>query len=219
MRNSAAAVTMVCLFAPALHAGNDVEIIASGGPSFPLRGLERLVGIGYRIAGSVQFDLNENVGLVFTSGFMRWRFDSDRINAAMAGEGLAQGYAVRGPFQSVPVMLGARLILDGSAVRPYIGIMGGAYFLRWSMAGTQTTGGTTTSLASVTRSWTEPATSLDAGLLIALGGDLWVDLGGSYSAFSNSANRVDPAAVLGQSAIATNTASQVSVSAGFRLVL
>jgi hypothetical protein len=208
---------LVTLSFPVL-AGNLVEISVAGGPSFPMRGLEKLVGSGYRISGYIQFDLNDNIGLALTSGFMRWKFNSGRINAAAAHAGIAQGFEVRGPFQSIPVMLGARLTFDGSTIRPYIAIMGGAFFLKWTLTGTHA-GGTPAAIATHSNTWTEPATSFDAGLLVGLGGDMWLDLGGSYTAFSNSQDRIESPQLGGQKLVTSNTATQIAVQAGIRFIL
>lgn len=218
MRRFVSLVLVIVSFALPLRAGNQIEISVLGGPSFPLRGLEKLVRTGYRVGGYIQFDLNENIGLALTSGYMRWKFDSGRINVAAAKAGVAQGFDVRGPFQSIPVMLGARLTFDGSAVRPYIAIMGGAFFLQWTLTGTHT-GGSPASIPTHGITWTEPATSFDAGLLVGLGGDTWLDLGGSYTAFSNSQDRIESPELGGQKIVTSNTATQIAVQAGIRFIL
>ena len=201
------------------RAGSEFELSVLGGPSFPLRGLEKLVGTGYRVGGYFQVNLNDNIGLAVTSGYMRWRFDSGKINAAAAAAGKEQGYDVRGPFQSIPVMLGARLTVDGSSIRPYFAIMGGAFFLQWRLSGTQDAGGVTTAIPVHGLTWTEPAACFDAGLLVRLGGDTWLDLGGSYTAFSNSQDRIESPLLAGQKLVSSNTAGQIAVQAGVRVIL
>jgi hypothetical protein len=218
MRRVICLLCVTLCIAISVRAGNQFEISVLGGPSFPMRGMEKLVGPGYRVGGTIQYNLNENIGLAITSGYMRWKFDSGKINGAAAAAGVAQGFDVRGPFQSIPLMLGARLTFDGSVVRPYIGIMGGAFFLQWTLTGTHA-GGSPAAIPTHGVTWTEPATSFDAGLLVGLGGDAWLDLGGSYTAFSNSHDRIESPQLAGQKLVTSNTATQIAVQVGIRLIL
>jgi hypothetical protein len=208
-------VTLLLLRGPA-YAGSDFELSLIGGPSFPLRGLDKLVRTGYRVSGSLQLNLNDNIGLLVTSSYMRWKFDSGRVNTTAGVMGVPQGFDLAGAFESIPVMFGARLTFDGSVIRPYLAIMGGASFLRWTVRGSHA-GGTPETIISHGLQWTEPSTSLDAGLLVGLGGSAWLDLNGSYTAFSNSRDRIESPQLAGQKLITSNTASQVAVQAGLRI--
>jgi hypothetical protein len=97
--------------------------------------------------------------------------------------------------------------------------MGGAYFLHWTLSGTNAATGIPVEIPSESRTWTEPAMGIDAGLLVAVGGDLWIDLGGMYTAFSNGKDRIESAEFWGRKIVKANTGTHVAVYGGIRLVL
>jgi len=119
-----------------------------------------------------------------------------------------------GPFQAIPLTVGARVTFDGQLLRPYLGISGGACLLHWRFAGTSPVTGLP---GEYTSTWTEPVVSVEAGLMVVLSGSLTLDVGGIYTAYSNAEDRVDPAEFLGVKIAEFNTATFVGVQAGLRV--
>jgi opacity protein-like surface antigen len=197
-----------------LHAENIAGISAGAGPAFPLRGVRRLLGTGYGGTGSIDFLLNDNISIVARGGYFRWQFNNERFNTWVAATGGRTAPDAGGPFQAIPVTVGARFTFDGSPVRPYFGLAGGACLLHWKIAGTSPATGLPGGYSST---WTEPAMSVEAGLTLVLSGRLTFDVGGTYTAYANAEDRVDPSDFLGVRIAEFNTATFVGVQAGFRV--
>jgi opacity protein-like surface antigen len=214
MHRVTAALLTALISLNSLHAENLAGISAGAGPAFPLRGVKRLLGTGYGGTGSIDFLLNDNISIVARGGYFRWQFNDDRFNTWVATIGGGKVSDAGGPFQAIPVTVGARFTFDGPLVRPYFGLAGGACLLHWKIAGTSRTTGLPGGYSST---WTEPAMSVEAGLLFVLSGGLTLDVGGTYTAFSNAGDRVDPSDFLGVRIAEFNTATFVGVQAGLRV--
>ncbi len=214
MHRVTAALIALLISVAAVHAENLVGVSAAAGPVFPLRAVKRLLGTGYEGTGSIDFPLNGNISIVACGEYCRWQFSNDRINTWAGANGGGKVSGASGPFQAVPVTVGARFTFDGPHVRPYFGLSGGPCFLHWKFSGTSPV----TGLAGETSStWTEPAMSVEAGLIVVLTGGLTLDLGGIYTACSNADDRVEPADFLGMRIADFNTATFVGVQAGLRV--
>jgi hypothetical protein len=215
MQRFAATIFLAVVSMTALHAENQIGLSAGAGPAFPIRGIERMFGIGYGGSGSIDFFLNDNISVVARGGYFRWQFSSDRINASVAASGGVTGFDVRGPFQAIPVTVGARFTFDGEFLRPYFGLAGGACFLHWRIAGSAAAPGAQPASGGLSGTWTEPAMSVDAGFMFVLSHSLRLDIGGTYTAFSNADDRIEPSEFLGMKITGANTATFVGVQAGF----
>jgi hypothetical protein len=209
-----AASLFILLITTTLHAEGQIGISAGAGPVFPVRDLRRMFGTGFGTTASIEFSLNDNISLLARGGFFRWEFSSDRINASVAANGGRTGYDVSGPFQAVPAMLGARFTFDGPLIRPFVGFSGGACFLHWRMGGVTSAPDAPVSGGDFSRTWSEPAISVDAGVMVILSACLKLEVGGIYAAFSNADDRIDPSEFLGRKITGLNTASFVGVHAG-----
>jgi hypothetical protein len=213
MRRILAAMLMAAASWTTLRADDGFGISAAAGPAFPVRAIKRMFGVGYGGTVSIDFLLNDNISIIARGGYFRWQFNSDRINSSVAEDGGEPGYDVRGPFQAIPVQLGARLTFDGAFLRPYFGLSGGACFLHWQLAGSTSAAGATVPSGEFSGTWTEPAMSVDAGFMFVLSHSLTLDVGGIYTAFSNAQDRIEPADFLGR-ITGVNTATFVAVQAG-----
>lgn len=200
-----------------LRAEDGIGVSAGAGPAFPIRGIKKMFGTGYGGTGSIDFLLNDNISVVVRGGYFLWQFNSDRINASIAASGRAAGFDVSGPFQAIPAMIGARFTLDGAFVRPYFGLSGGACFLHWRIAGSTSAPGAPFPSGEFSGTWTEPAMSIDAGLMFVLSRSLRFDIMGIYTAFSNADDRMDPSQFFGGNIAGVNTATFVGVQAGLNV--
>jgi len=219
MRRLARLIVLLTVAGTALSAENQAGLTLGGGVALPVRGIRTMFRAGYEATGALELPLNNNISLLFRSGYVHWQFNSARINTSLAAMGAQGSVNIAGPFQAVPAMFGARLTFSGSFLRPYVGGSGGAYFLRWSAAGSSTVPGAGTQSGSLASTWTEPAMSLDAGILLAVGSGVSLDIAGTYTAFSNSDDKVEPADLLGVRIAGANTASFVCLQAGVRVEL
>lgn len=201
-----------------LRAENRIGVSAGAGPAFPIRGMKKMFGTGFGGTGSIDILLNENISVVVRGGYLRWQFNSDKINGSVAAGGGTPGFDVSGPFQAIPVMLGGRLTFDGEFMRPYFGLSGGACFLHWKIAGSNSSPGAPVPYAESSGTWTEPAMSVDAGLKFVLSGTLTLDIGGIYTAFSNPNDRMEPSEFFGVKITGASTASYAGVQAGVNVV-
>ena len=200
----------------ALHGENLAGFSASAGPAFPVRALRRLLGTGYAATGSIDFPLNDNISIVARGEYCRWQFSGETINTWLGASGGEMVSGAGGPFQAIPVTIGARVTFDGPLVRPYFGLSGGTCFLHWRFTGRPAA----TGLPAEGRStWTEPAMNIEAGLIVAITGGLTLDLGGTYTACSNADDRVEPSNILGMKIAGFSTATFAAVQAGVRVAL
>jgi opacity protein-like surface antigen len=198
-----------------VRADNLFAVSVGAGAALPVRSLRRILSSpGYGGTGTVDFFLNDNISILASGGYYTWRFSSDRVNSMLAASGAAAGYNVSGPFQAVPVLIGARLTFDGETVRPYFGIAGGACFLRRNFSGSTSAPGAAVPSGDFPLTWTEPAMSVDAGLKFVLTRGLTLDIGGIYTAFSNADDRVEPAEFFGTKLAGFNTATYFGIQAG-----
>jgi hypothetical protein len=197
-----------------LRAENGIGISAGAGAAFPIRGIKTMIGTGYGGTGSIDVLLNDNISVVVRGGYFLWQFSSDRINAAIAASGRAPGFAVSGPFQAVPAMIGVRFTLDGAFLRPYFGLSGGACFLHWKIAGNTSAPGAPYPSGEFSGTWTEPAMSVDAGMMFVLSRRLRLDIVGIYTAFSNADDRIEPSQFFGGKITGVNTATFIGMQAG-----
>ena len=202
-----------------LIAEDQVSLSLGGGAAFPVRGIRTMFRAGYGATGVLEVPLNANISLLLRGGYVHWQFNATKINTSLAAVGAQGEVSVTGPFQAVPAMFGARLTFSGSLLRPYVGGSGGAYFLHWRAAGSSTVQGAAVQSGSPAATWTEPAMSLDAGILVAMGSGVSLDIAGIYTAFSNSDDRVEPADLFGARIAGANTASFVCLQAGVRVEL
>ena len=214
MQRFSALLLLAVVAVTMLHAESWIGISAGAGPAFPLRGIKRMLGTGYGGTGSIDLLLNDNISVVFRGGYFRWGFNSDRINASAVADGAAAGFDVSGPFQAIPAMIGARITFDGALLRPYVGLSGGACFLHWRIAGSTSARGAPFPSGEFSSTWTEPAMSIDAGLKLVLSRSLTFDIQGSYTAFSNADDRMEPSEFFGVKITGLNTATFVGVQAG-----
>ena len=214
MRSLPALLFIQLLSVVAFRAESQVGISVGAGPVIPIRNLRRIMGTGLGTTGSIDIHLNDNISILARGGFLRWGFSSDRINASVAANGGGTGYDVSGPFQAVPALLGGRVTFDGALVRPFVGISGGACFLHWRMGGGTTAPDAPVSGGDFSRTWTEPAISVDGGVLFVLSEGVKLELGGIYTAFSNADDRIDPTELVGRKITGLSTASFVQVQAG-----
>jgi hypothetical protein len=217
MQRLPATILLAVVSLSMLRAENLIGISAGAGPAFPIRGIKKMFGTGYGGTGSVYFLLNDNISLVVRGGYFQWQFDSDRINASVAAGGGTPGLDVRGPFQAVPAMIGARFIIDGAILRPYFGLSGGACFLHWRITGRTSAPGAPFPSGEFSGTWTEPAMSIDAGLMFVLSRRLTFDIMGIYTAFSNADDRTEPSQFFGGKITGFNTATFVGVQAGLNV--
>lgn len=213
MRRVLAAALLAAASLTTLHADDRFGISAGAGPAIPVRAIKRMFGVGYGGTASIEVLLNDNISVIARGGYYRWQFSSSKVNASVAEDGGEPGYDVRGPFQAIPVQLGARLTFDGAFIRPYFGLSGGACFLHWRMAGSNSAAGGSVPSGEFSSTWTEPAMSVDAGFMFVLSHSLTLDVGGTYTAFSNAEDRIEPADFLGR-ITGVNTATFVALQAG-----
>ncbi|HTY59570.1 MAG TPA: hypothetical protein VMF59_12175 [Bacteroidota bacterium] len=213
LRFSAALLTAFVSLS-ALHAENQFEISLAGGPAFPVRGLKQLVGTGYAATGVMSVLLNDNISVLAQGCYARWQYSSEKINASAAAAGGATGYSASGPFQALLLTVGGRLTFDGALVRPFFGFSGGVGFLHRRFSGLAAPPGSSVSSGNFTSSWTEPAISIDAGLKFVLSSSMTLDLGGTYTAFSNADDRIEPREFMGTPITGVNTATFIGVQAG-----
>ena len=216
MRRILATALLAAASLTSLRADDRFGISAVAGPAIPVRAIKRMFGVGYGGTVSIDVLLNDNISIVARGGYFRWQFRSDRINSSVAEDGGEPGYDVRGPFQAIPVQLGARLTFDGAFLRPYFGLSGGACFLHWRMTGSTSAPGAPVPSGEFSSTWSEPAMSVDAGFMFVLSSSLTLDVGGTYTAFSNAEDRIEPADFLG-TITGVNTASFVAVQAGLNV--
>ena len=219
MRRFACLTALLIAVNCGVFADNQVGLSLGGGAAFPVRGIRTMFRTGYGATGVLEVPLNDNISLLLRGGYIRWQFNSLKVNTSIAALGGEPGVSITGPFQAVPAMFGARLTFGGSLLRPYLGGSGGAYFLHWSAVGSSTAVAAGTQSGSFVGTWTEPAMSLDAGILLSLGTGVSLDIAGIYTAFSNSDDKVEPAPLFGVRIAGTNTASFVCVQAGVRVEL
>ncbi|HUI09485.1 MAG TPA: hypothetical protein VL221_04105 [Bacteroidota bacterium] len=214
------AITLALIIAArgSLLAENQVSLSLGGGAAFPVRGIRTMFRAGYEGTGVLEFPLNENFSLLLRGGYVHWQFNPAKINTAIAALGGQTGVNVSGPFRAFPAMFGARLTFSGTLLRPYVGGSGGAYFLHWTATGTSPAAGESQS-GTYGGTWTEPAMSLDAGVLLSIGSGVSLDIAGIYTAMSNADDRVEPADLFGVRIAGANTASYVCVHAGVRVEL
>jgi opacity protein-like surface antigen len=194
-----------------LRAENWIGVSAGAGPAFPLRGIKRMFGTGYGGTGSIDLLLNDNISVVLRGGYFRWLFNSDRINASAVANGAAAGFDVSGPFQAIPAMIGARFTFDGAHLRPYVGLSGGVCFLHWRIAGTTSARGAPFPSGEFSGTWNEPAMTVDAGLMFVLSRSLTFDVKGTYTAFSNADDSMEPSEFFGGKITGVNTATFIGV--------
>jgi len=219
MRRLLCLIAVIAASSVPLFADNPVSLSLGGGGAFPVRGIRTMFRTGYEGTGVLEFPLNDNISLLVRGGYIRWEFNSGKINSSIAAMGGEPGVSASGPFQAVPAMFGARLTFSGTHLRPYFGGSGGAYFLHWRVAGTSASAGAGTQSGSFAATWSEPAMSIDAGILMSLGTGVSLDIAGSYTAVSNADDRVEPADLFGVRIAGANTASFVCVQAGVRVEL
>ena len=217
MRRFLAAILFSLISVTMLRAENLIGASAGAGPAFPIRGMKKMFGTGYGGTGSVYYLLNDNISVVLRGGYFLWQFDSDRINASVRANGRTAGFDVSGPFRVIPAMIGARFIFDGGTLRPYFGLSGGACFLHWSIAGSTSGPGTPFPSGEFSATWTEPAISIDAGLVFVLSRRVTLDIMGIYTAFSNAEDRMEPSQFFGGKITGVNTATFVGVQAGLNV--
>ena len=217
MQHLSVTVLLAVFSVTMLRAESGIGVSAGAGPAFPIRGIKRMFGTGYGGTGSIDFILNDNISVVLRGGYFLWRFDSDRINASIAANRGTAGFDVSGPFQVIPAMIGARLTFDGSLLRPYFGLSGGACFLHWRMAGSTSAPGAPFRSGEFSASWAEPAISIDAGMMFVLSRSLRFDIMGIYTAFSNADDRIEPSQFFGGKITGANTATFVGVQAGLNV--
>jgi hypothetical protein len=217
MQRLSVAVLLAVVSVTMLRAESGIGVSAGAGPAFPIRGIKNMFGTGYGGTGSVDLLLNDNISVVLRGGYFLWRFDSNRINASIASGGRTAGFDVTGPFQAIPAMIGARLRFDGSFLRPYFGLSGGACFLHWRISGTTTAPGAPFRSGEFSASWTEPAISIDAGMMFVLSRSLTFDIMGIYTAFSNADDRIEPSQFFGGRITGANTATFVGLQAGLNV--
>jgi hypothetical protein len=215
MMRFSAALLLALVSVTTVCAENQIGISAGAGPAFPLRGIKRLFGTGYGGTGSLEVLLNDNISVFARGGYYRWQFSSEKITASLAAAGGETGLDIAGPFQAIPVMVGARLAFGGALLRPYMGLSGGACFLHWRYSGTASRPGALPPAGEMSSSWSEPAMSVDAGFRFVLSRTLTLDFGGTYTAFSNADDRVEPADFFGMKIAGLNTSTFVGVQAGF----
>ena len=217
MQRFLAAILLAVISVTMLRAENLIGASAGAGPAFPIRGIKKMFGTGYGGTGSVYFLLNDNISLVLRGGYFLWQFDSGRINASLRANGATAAFDVSGPFQAIPVMIGARIIFDGAILRPHFGLSGGACFLHRRIAGSASAPGAPFPSGEFSATWTEPAISIDAGLMFTLSRRLTLDMMGIYTAFSNADDRVEPSQFFGGKITGVNTATFVGVQAGLNV--
>ncbi len=217
MQRLSAAVLLALISVTMLRAENLIGVSAGAGPAFPIRGIKRVFGTGYGGTGSIYFLVNDNISLVVRGGYFLWQFDSDRINASLRANGGTAGFDVSGPFQAIPAMIGARFIFDGAILRPYFGLSGGACFLHRRITGSTSAPGAPFPAGEFSATWTEPAISVDAGLMFVLSRSLTFDIMGIYTAFSNADDRMEPSQFFGGKITGVNTATFVGVQAGLNV--
>ena len=217
MRRFSAAILLAFISVTMLRAENLIGASAGAGPAFPIRGMKRMFGTGYGGTGSIYFLLNDNISVVLRGGYFLWQFDSDKINASVRANGRTAGFDVSGPFQVIPTMIGARFIFDGAILRPYFGLSGGACFLHWRIAGSTSGPGAPFPSGEFSATWTEPAMSIDAGLMFTFSRSLTLDIMGMYTAFSNADDRMEPSQFFGGKITGVNTATFVGVQAGLNV--
>jgi hypothetical protein len=217
MRRFSLAILFALISVTMLRAENLIGASAGAGPAFPIRGMKRMFGPGYGGTGSIYFLLNDNISVVLRGGYFLWQFDSDKINASVRANGRTAGFDVSGPFQVIPAMIGARFIFDGAILRPYFGLSGGACFLHWRIAGSTSAPGAPFPYGEFSATWTEPAISIDAGLMLVLSRSVTFDIMGIYTAFSNAEDRMEPSQFFGGKITGVNTATFVGVQAGLNV--
>jgi hypothetical protein len=217
MRPFSVAILFALISVTMLRAENLIGASAGAGPAFPIRGMKRMFGTGYGGTGSIYYLLNDNISVVLRGGYFRWQFDSDKINASVRANGRTAGFDVSGPFQVIPTMIGARFIFDGAILRPYFGLSGGACFLHWRIAGSTSGPGAPFPSGEFSATWTEPAMSIDAGLMFVLSRSVTFDIMGIYTAFSNAEDRMEPSQFFGGKITGVNTATFVGVQAGLNV--
>jgi len=219
MRRLLCTVAILIAARTAFCAENQISLTLGGGAAFPVRGIRTMFRTGYDGSGVLEYPLNGNISLLLRGGYVRWQFNPVRVNTAIAEMGGKPGVGISGPFQAIPAMFGARLTFSGALLRPYVGGSGGAYFLHWRVTASPAPGSVETAAGSYAGTWTEPAMSLDAGILVSMGGGVSLDIAGIYTAFSNADDRVEPADLFGVRIAGANTASFVCVQAGVRVEL
>jgi hypothetical protein len=217
MRRFSVAILLALISVTMLRAENLIGASAGAGPAFPIRGMKRMFGTGYGGTGSIYFLLNDNISVVLRGGYFLWQFDSDKINASVRANGRTAGFDVSGPFQVIPTMIGARFIFDGAILRPFFGLSGGACFLHWRIAGSTSGPGAPFPSGEFSATWTEPAMSIDAGLMFVLSRSVTFDIMGIYTAFSNAEDRMEPSQFFGGKITGVNTATFVGVQAGLNV--
>jgi len=161
--------------------GTEVNVVVS----IPSGKNAQVYNAGFGALAGFYYDIEDNVRLALTLGFLRMGVDNEGLNKALAEQGGSGSVSIDGSLIAIPVILSLRLITPGSNTKFY-GLLEGGIFTYWSKAnGTYFPGdGEVPIDKSEFRS--EPGFTVGGGALIPLREDMNLDINIRYTFVQNS---------------------------------
>jgi len=161
--------------------GTDVTAIIG----IPTGKNSQVYNIGFGGLASFYYDIEDNVRLALTLGFIRMSVDNEGLNKALTESGGSGTVDIDGVLRSIPVILSVRLITPGPKIRFY-GMLEGGIYTYWSKAtGTYFPGNGEVPIdESEFRS--EPGFAAGIGILFPLKEDLNFDINVRYTFIQDS---------------------------------